>query len=400
MGFGRQVVLVMYKNLLLRKSNIIVTILEIATPLAIAFIFYKLATRDTLGPTPVVPPKDYTRVCDSYQPSIEPFSPTPRRQSRNRLNRPTNILGFTPKTALTERLMSCFDRQSPTDHPDAKYWDRKIGFSNMTALLDFYRTSNLTMVVAIVFNGLETATQLPLTAEYHIRRHPGCQELHTYGPEMLTPSSSGESEAVSNNIQYRMSKAFIEEWGGNSNFSLGLVALLPRARCFSAILMNYQSYFHLLIFISLVVNVFQSTKLIVYEKEQKLKETMKMMGLSSGALWTSWFLTIYLYHFIFMTIFTLVFSLESNTPNKALLGDLSMSLFWVFLMLYSAATTSFCLMMGALLKKTSYAGVVACLLFFGATFMNHFFGSWHMTRWEMVAASLVFSHALGFGISV
>ncbi|XP_070198704.1 phospholipid-transporting ATPase ABCA3-like [Littorina saxatilis] len=268
-----------------------------------------------------------------------------------------------------------------------------MGFSNMTALLDYYRTSNLTMVVAIGFNGLETATQLPLTADYHIRHDPHRQL--TYSPEMLTPGHS-----VSDTIQYLMSKAFIEEWGGNSNFSLGLVELLPRARCLSLMLMNYKSYFHLLICISLVVNVLQSTTLIVYEKEQKLKETMKMMGLSSGALWTSWFLTIYLYHFIFMTIFTLVFSMESNTPNKALLGDLSLSLFWVFLMLYSAATTSFCLMMGALLKKTSYAWVVACFLFFGTTFMNYFFDYWYidMTRWEKVAASLVFGHALGFGI--
>ncbi|XP_070199001.1 phospholipid-transporting ATPase ABCA3-like isoform X2 [Littorina saxatilis] len=391
MGFGRQVVLVMYKNLLLKKSNIIVTILEIATPLAVAFCFYRLATSDRHSEqAKVAPPKDYTRVCDSYQPSTEPVSTAIWRQSRN-----TNILGFTPKTALTERLMSRFDRQSPTK-PDAKYWNRMMGFSNMTALLDYYRTSNLTMMVAIGFNGLETATQLPLTADYHIRHDPNRPLTYPHG--RLSPG-----HCVSDTIQYMMSKAFIEEWGGNSNFSLGLVELLRRARCLSLMLVDHRSYFHLLICISLVVNVFQSTTLIVYEKEQKLKETMKMMGLSSGALWTSWFLTIYLYHFIVMTILTLVFSMESNTPNKALLGDLSLSLFWVFLMLYSAATTSFCLMMGALLKKTSYAWVVACFLFFGTTIMNYFFDYWyiyHMTRWEKVAASLVFGHALGFGIII
>ncbi|XP_070199010.1 phospholipid-transporting ATPase ABCA3-like isoform X2 [Littorina saxatilis] len=403
MGFGRQVVLVMYKNVLLKKSNIIATILEIATPLVIAFLVYKLATQKKGGPELVAPSKDYTRVCDSYQPSTEPFFIAPLRRQPGE-NMMFDILGFTPKTALTERLMSRFDRQSPTK-PDAKYWNRMMGFSNMTALLDYYRTSNLTMVVAIGFNGLETATQLPLTADYHIRHHPkrpNFQTELTYSPNMLGISDSGVLE-VSDNIQYLMSKALVEEWGGNSNFSLGLVELLPRARYLNPMLMeNLKSYFHLLMFISLVVNVLQSTKLIVYEKEQKLKETMKMMGLSSGALWTSWFLTIYLYHFIFMTTFTLVLSVESNTPNKTLLGDLSMSLFWVFLMLYSAATTSFCLMMGTLLKKTSYAGVVACLVFFGTTFMNIFFNSWYsiMTRWEKVAASLVFSHALHFGTNI
>lgn len=30
---------------------------------------------------------------------------------------------------------------------------------------------------------------------------------------------------------------------------------------------------------------------VVYEKEARLKETMRMMGLNSGILWVSWFIS-------------------------------------------------------------------------------------------------------------
>ncbi len=33
---------------------------------------------------------------------------------------------------------------------------------------------------------------------------------------------------------------------------------------------------------------------VVYEKEARLKETMRIMGLSSGMLWLSWFISSYL----------------------------------------------------------------------------------------------------------
>lgn len=43
-----------------------------------------------------------------------------------------------------------------------------------------------------------------------------------------------------------------------------------------------------------IYSVAMIIKGVVYEKEARLKETMKIMGLGSGTLWFSWFISSYL----------------------------------------------------------------------------------------------------------
>lgn len=43
-----------------------------------------------------------------------------------------------------------------------------------------------------------------------------------------------------------------------------------------------------------IYSVAMIIKGVVYEKEARLKETMRIMGLSSGMLWFSWFISSYL----------------------------------------------------------------------------------------------------------
>lgn len=43
-----------------------------------------------------------------------------------------------------------------------------------------------------------------------------------------------------------------------------------------------------------IYSVAMIIKGIVYEKEARLKETMRIMGLGSGTLWISWFISSYL----------------------------------------------------------------------------------------------------------
>lgn len=43
-----------------------------------------------------------------------------------------------------------------------------------------------------------------------------------------------------------------------------------------------------------IYSVAMIIKGVVYEKEARLKETMRIMGLSSGMLWLSWFVSSYL----------------------------------------------------------------------------------------------------------
>ena len=47
----------------------------------------------------------------------------------------------------------------------------------------------------------------------------------------------------------------------------------------------------LCVVISFIYSVAILVQSIVYEKEQRLKEVMKMMGLSNAVHWTAWFIT-------------------------------------------------------------------------------------------------------------
>eukprot|EP00056_Hartaetosiga_gracilis_P022445 m.30486 g.30486 ORF g.30486 m.30486 type:complete len:2380 (+) comp9648_c0_seq1:54-7193(+) len=61
--------------------------------------------------------------------------------------------------------------------------------------------------------------------------------------------------------------------------------------------------------VAMVYVVSMTVKSIVYEKELKLKETMKLMGISSGVHWTAWFITCIVVTLPSMTIITaLLFS--------------------------------------------------------------------------------------------
>ncbi|XP_070203335.1 phospholipid-transporting ATPase ABCA3-like [Littorina saxatilis] len=405
MGFVRQVGLGLYKNLLLKKTFILICIIyEFVCPLGFSLYIYYLGTRGNFSTSNVIDGlgvyriSSNTDVCNIHLPSPKPLSIVPSESNTN-----TTILGFTPKTALTKRLMSRFDKQAA---PIPTYWDLTVGFPNMTSLLDFYRTGNLTMWAAVEFQGLEMATQLPLTAHYHIRHSESLPTESTFPSELLQPVEGSKLNERRGNIQYLMSKAFIEEWGGNSsNFSLGLVQLVPSIRRVDPYFMGKlrelvpTGVFYLLIFGLLGVNMV----LIVDEKRKKLKEKMEMMGLSSAALWMSWFLTIYVYLVIIMTIPTVSFSLTSSSPDKALFRDLSMSLFWVLLMLYSAALASFWLMMGALVIRTSDAVYFPVLGFWYAMiYTQKVISSWYpgMSRWQKMANCLVFNHALGFSMQI
>lgn len=42
-----------------------------------------------------------------------------------------------------------------------------------------------------------------------------------------------------------------------------------------------------------IYSVAMIIKCVVYEKEARLKETMRIMGLGSGTLWVSWFISSY-----------------------------------------------------------------------------------------------------------
>lgn len=60
-------------------------------------------------------------------------------------------------------------------------------------------------------------------------------------------------------------------------------------------------------------------KCVVYEKEARLKETMRIMGLGSGTLWLSWFISSYLQFLISSVLLVTVLKVSTGLASRSLL---------------------------------------------------------------------------------
>lgn len=96
--------------------------------------------------------------------------------------------------------------------------------------------------------------------------------------------------------------------------------------------------------------------LVVEEKEKKIKEGMKMMGLRDSVYWLSWFSVYFMYVLLLAVICIIVLPLARVFVNA--------NLFLLFLLfiLYGSSSIVFALMLTPFFNKAKVAGVVANLL--------------------------------------
>ncbi|KAG8226833.1 hypothetical protein J437_LFUL007090, partial [Ladona fulva] len=136
-------------------------------------------------------------------------------------------------------------------------------------------------------------------------------------------------------------------------------------------------------------------KSIVREKERRLRETMKAMGLRSSALWLSWFIDSFMFMLIVIAVLTTILVkgkvLENSDP----------SVIFIFIALYAIATITQCFFMSVFFSRANLAAAAGGILFF-VTYLPYSF----MVQWEermptgaKIAASLFSNVAFGFGCS-
>lgn len=118
----------------------------------------------------------------------------------------------------------------------------------------------------------------------------------------------------------------------------------------------------LLLMLSYMYSALTIVRNVVHEKERKLKESMKMMGLPNWAHWSAWF----------VQAATLLFG--SNVIMALLIhfgGILTysdMTLILVYLLLFSFATINFCFLLSTFFKKATSAAVFAAILWYMSYF--------------------------------
>ena len=109
---------------------------------------------------------------------------------------------------------------------------------------------------------------------------------------------------------------------------------------------------------------------IVYEKETRLKEVMKVMGLGNSIHWIAWFITSFV--ILFSTSIVLAFILKFGTV-------LSYSNVWVVLFVlfsYVIPTITFCFLISVFFSKANIASAVAGIVFFLWYLPYTFYRTW------------------------
>ncbi|XP_065332368.1 ATP-binding cassette sub-family A member 7-like isoform X3 [Cloeon dipterum] len=136
-------------------------------------------------------------------------------------------------------------------------------------------------------------------------------------------------------------------------------------------------------------------KSIVYEKERRLKETMRVMGLGNGVHWIGWFIDSFTPMLLTTVLLTIILVygkiLENSDP----------SLIFVFLLTYAIATISKCFLISTLFSKANLAAAAGGIIFFIMYLPYAFTVLWEETMSGVVKTlvCLISNVAFGYGCS-
>ncbi|CAC5414478.1 ABCA1 [Mytilus coruscus] len=144
-----------------------------------------------------------------------------------------------------------------------------------------------------------------------------------------------------------------------------------------------------------VLSVAMICKNIVYEKEMRLKEVMKIMGLGNGVHWLAWFIDAFIVMFISLILMVIILKagkvLEHSDPTVILF----------MLTAFTVATISQCFLFSVFFSKANIAACVAGFLYFMLYLIYPLCTQWEelMTSTHKSLAGLSSSVAFGFACS-
>ncbi|KAF5880153.1 retinal-specific ATP-binding cassette transporter-like isoform X2, partial [Clarias magur] len=142
-----------------------------------------------------------------------------------------------------------------------------------------------------------------------------------------------------------------------------------------------------------VYSVSMMVKSIVLEKELRLKETLKVMGVTNGVIWCTWFLD----SFLTMTFSTALLTFIIMT-GKVLNYSNPIILFF-FLLTFTLATIMLCFLMSVFFNKANLAAACSSIVYFTLYLPHILCFAWQdrITSSTKLVASLLSPVAFGFG---
>ncbi|XP_077979982.1 phospholipid-transporting ATPase ABCA3-like isoform X2 [Glandiceps talaboti] len=375
----RQFGLLMWKNFLLQRRAPWVTLFELVLPVLFASLLIAFRTL-----------VDYNFVHNNTTyPSFEvnqlPIQLTPPFGTGHWQ------FAYVPNISVVEDLL---DQVSSNLN---KNLQRGRGFANVADLEEYTRIqsrrSSAVLGAAVFNNEFPDDDTLPLTVDYSIRLAATPRnKAHFYdrddnplantsqwftdllfpivafpGPRLRNDTKGGAPGYDREGflaIQQAFDKAIIQHRGESVDDMELVMNRYPYPPYVDdAYVIVIQSQLPGLLMLSLVFAALNIVKDIVYEKEKKLKESMKMMGLANWLHWLAWFIRYFILLVISLTVCTILFTVDVGS-HGAVINNTDPSVLFVFLLIYAIATVTFCFAVSVFFSIANTAAVAGGVLFF------------------------------------
>ncbi|XP_072225725.1 phospholipid-transporting ATPase ABCA3 [Leuresthes tenuis] len=377
MAIVRQFGLLVWKNYLQQKRQILVTLVEILLPLLFSGILIVLRQK--------VPFKDYPNatIYESYD--VDRL-PKPFLRSLQ--------LAYVPHNSSVVRQVA-EDVRASLSLSSAR------GFETEEQFETYVRNDPLSgkLLAAVVFDHPFTHDDepLPLQVSYHLR--------FTFTPRNAPPKEKSELNPNSDLDWHTLSlfplfqlpgpREQYDRQGGTPGYfregflavqhavdlaimrSYNRTAATPLLRQIRVVLSRFpypafiydvfilaiQNQLPLLLVLSFTYTSLNIVRAVVQEKERKLKEYMRMMGLSNWLHWSAWFLMFFLFLSISVFFVTLLLCIQVS-PNGAVLSYSDPTLVFFFLLIFTVATINFSFMISAFFSRANVAAAAGGFMYF------------------------------------
>ncbi|KAM3876265.1 phospholipid-transporting ATPase ABCA1 [Diretmus argenteus] len=142
-----------------------------------------------------------------------------------------------------------------------------------------------------------------------------------------------------------------------------------------------------------IYSVAMIIKGVVYEKEARLKETMRIMGLGTGTLWLSWFISSVVPFLVSAALLIAMLKWGDILPYS------DPTVVFFFLTAFATATIMQCFLISTFFSKANLAAACGGLIYFGLYLPYVLCVAWrdHLNTTHRVLASFFSPVAFGFG---
>jgi ATP-binding cassette, subfamily A (ABC1), member 1 len=279
--------------------------------------------------------------------------------------------------------------------------DKFIGYENEETAVDaaINRIDNDTFWALIVFEDNSNNTILPNIVTYKIRQ--SAKESRNTFFTKTREYKYGPNNCIWCNVEFvngfiyiqdLLEKSIIEE-RTNETYEFGVTTQMTPYPCYiyDIFVDSISQTLPLLMVLAWIFTVSMTVKDIVYEKEKRLKEFMRVMGLTNGIHWLAWFIT------SFVIIMAICLFLSIILKYGRIVSKIDLSVLLVFLCCFVLATITQCFLISVFFNKANLAaaagGIIYFLLYLPHIVLTNF--ATVLKPYQVGLASL--SSAVGFG---